>query len=578
MSRPDACATSGGQFDKEILMRVPPLSTTPLAGVAAACFLLAGCGGSNSPAETADAVFTNAKVVTVDDKSTVAQAFAVKDGKFLAIGSNTEIQRYVGSATQVTDLQGRTVVPGLSDGHFHDAGGGPGIDLSKTRTLAELLGKVTQAAAKAAPGAILVSNGDWHEAQLKEVRTPRAGEIEAAAPGVPVVLVRGGHSVFLNTTALAKWNITPSTPVPAGGAIPKDASGALTGELVDTARSLIQLPPTPAITVADLEAEQRVLNSYGLVNVRIPGTSINAYRMHQQLRESGKSTVRYSLLFRGPTAEQLATAAIKQGDGDEWVKVWGIKMGVDGGFEGGLMTKPYQEPMGQGGTYFGLRVIPQAAFNAQAVAWNRAGWRLATHAVGDAAVDQVLLGYEQAQADKDIRQAGWTIEHAFVSRPDQYPRMKAMNLRLSVQDHLYLAAPVLKNYWGADRAGQVTPVKTYLEQGLLVAGGTDSSVVPLNPFWVMYHFLTRDTISDGVYGANEAVASREQLLRLITINYAKLTDEAEIKGSIEPKKLADFVVLSADLMTIPAVQVQDLKALATFVGGKKVYQDSSAAL
>ena len=558
-------------------MRVPVLCTTSVAGAAAACFLIVGCGGSNGPTEVADAVFTNAKVVTVDDKSTVAEAFAVKNGKFLAIGSNADMQRYVGSGTQVTDLKGRTVVPGLSDGHFHDAGGGPGIDLSKTRTLAELLGKVSQAAAKATAGAILVSNGDWHEAQLKEVRTPRAAEIEAAAPGVPVVLVRGGHSVFLNTTALAKWNITPSTPVPAGGAIPKDASGALTGELVDTARSLIQLPPTPAITVADLETEQRVLNSYGLVNVRIPGTSVSAYRMHQQLRDAGKSTVRYSLLFRGPTAEQLAAETIKQGEGDEWVKVWGIKMGVDGGFEGGLMTKPYLEPMGQGGSYFGLRVIPQAAFNSQVVAWNRAGWRVATHAVGDAAVDQVLQGYEQAQADKDIRQAGWTIEHAFVSRPDQYPRMKSMNLRLSVQDHLYLAAPVLKNYWGADRAGQVTPVKTYLDQGFLVAGGTDSSVVPLNPFWVMYHFLTRDTISDGVYGANEAVASREQLLRLITINYARLTDEADFKGSIEPKKLADFVVLSADLMTIPAVQVQDLKALATFVGGKKVYQDSSAA-
>lgn len=549
-----------------------------LAGVAALCLSLAACSGSDEPVEVADAVFTNAKVVTVDDKSTVAQAFAVKDGKFLAVGSDAEIRRYVGASTPVTDLKGRTVVPALSDGHFHNAGGGPGIDLSQTRSLAELLAKVSQAAAKAAPGAILVSNGDWHEAQLKEQRTPTAAEIESAAPGIPTVLVRGGHSVFLNTTALAKWNITLATPVPAGGAIPRNANGGLTGELVDTAKSLIQLPPAPALTVADLEAEQKVLNSYGLVNVRIPGTSIEAYRMHQQLRASGRSTVRYSLLFRGPTPEQLAAAAVKQGEGDEWLRIWGIKMGVDGGFEGGLMTKPYLEPMGQGGTYFGLRVLPQATFNSQAMAWNRAGWRVATHAVGDAAIDQVLQGYEQANADKDLRQAGWTIEHAFVSRPDQYPRIKAMNLRMSVQDHLYLAAPVLKNYWGADRASQVTPVKTYLDQGFLVAGGTDASVVPVNPFWVMYHFLTRDTISAGVFGANEAVASRDQVLRLITINYAKLTDEASIKGSIEPKKLADFVVLSADYMTVPAAEVENLKALATFVGGKKVYQDSAVPL
>src|SRR5678815_2999508 len=121
----------------------------------------------------------------------------------------------------------------------------------------------------------------------------------------------------------------------------------------------------------------------------------------------------------------------------------------------------------------------------------------------------------------------------------------------------------IRDSWGIDRASQVTPVKTYLDQGFLVAGGTDSSVVPFNPFWVMYHFLTRDTISAGVYGANQAVTSREEVLRLITINCARLTDEAAIKGSIERDKLADFVVLSADLMSIPAAQVEDLKALAT---------------
>ena len=125
--------------------------------------------------------------------------------------------------------------------------------------------------------------------------------------------------------------------------------------------------------------------------------------------------------------------------------------------------------------------------------------------------------------------------------------MKKLDLMLSVQDHLYLAAPALKNYLGAARASQITPVKSYLDAGFLVAGGTDSPVVPFNPFFAFYHFLTRDTITDGVYGANERVMSREDLLRMITINYAKLTGEADIKGSIEPGKLADFAVLSDDL-------------------------------
>jgi len=199
------------------------------------------------------------------------------------------------------------------------------------------------------------------------------------------------------------------------------------------------------------------------------------------------------------------------------------------------------------------------------------------HAVGDAAIDQALTGYEAANADQPIVGKGWVIEHAFISRPDQYPRMKRLGVNLSVQDHLYLAAPVLKAYWGMDRASQVTPVKTYVDEGFLVAGGTDSPVIPLSPFWVMYHFLTRDTISDGVYGANQAVTSRDTVLRMMTINNALLTDEASIKGSIETGKLADFAVLSADYLTIPARQVQDLKAVATYVGGKQVYRDASFA-
>jgi predicted amidohydrolase YtcJ len=548
--------------------------TVTFIGSAAA--MLFACGGNDGPV-VADAVYTNGKVVTVDDKATIAQALAVKDGKFLAVGTTDQIMAHKGAGTKIVDLGGRTVVPGLTDSHLHDAGGGPGVDLSKTRSLAELFAKVGEAAQAAQPGAVVVSNSDWHEAQLAEQRLPTAAELEVAAPGVPVVLVRGGHSYFLNNTALAKYGITPSTPVPAGGAIPKDANGDLTGEITDTAKSFVTLPPTPPTTLADLEAQQQLLNSYGLTSIRIPGTSVTAYRQFQELRDSGKATLRYSILFRprnlADFQASVVDAGIKQGEGDEWVKVWGIKAGVDGGFEGGLMTQPYLDPLGKGGTYFGLRTMPQDVFNDYMVGLNKAGWRVAVHAVGDAAVDEVLEGFEKTNAVEDITKEGWTIEHAFVTRPDQYPRMKALNLRLSVQDHLYLAAPVLKGYWGIDRASQVTPLKTYLDEGFLAAGGTDSPVVPVSPFWVMYHFLSRDTISDGVYGQNQAVLSRDTMLRVMTINNAKLTDEQAIKGSIEPGKLADFVVLSADYMTIPVAEVENLKALATFVGGKQIYAD-----
>jgi predicted amidohydrolase YtcJ len=553
--------------------------TTLMAATAA---LLASCANAPAapgPAVVADMVFTNAKVLTVDARSSVAQAFAVKDGRFVQVGTNTEAMALAGPATRVVDLKGRTVIPGLADSHLHTAGGGPGIDLSQTRSLADVFAKLAQAAKAVKPGDTLVSNSDWHEAQFKEQRLPTAAELEAAAPGIPVVLVRGGHSYFLNNTALTKYGITTATPVPVGGAIPVGPDGKLTGELTDAAKPLAKLPPSVPMTVGDLEQQQRILNSYGLTSIRVPGISVGDYRKFQQLRDSGKATVRYSILLRprnlADFRNSVLDAGLRQGEGDEWVRLWGVKIAVDGGFEGGFMTKPYQEPMGNGGKYFGLQTVDQPTFNTYVSTLNQLGWRAAVHAVGDAAVDEVLEGFERAHAEKDISKGGWAIEHAFISRPDQYPRIRKLNLNLSVQDHLYLAAPVLKGYWGMERASQVTPVKTYLDEGFMLAGGTDSPVIPLSPFWVMYHFITRDTISDGVYGVNQAVASRDAVLRMMTINNARLTGEDAVKGSIEVSKLADFAVLSADYMTVPPKQIESLKALATWVGGRLVYEDAA---
>jgi hypothetical protein len=271
----------------------------------------------------------------------------------------------------------------------------------------------------------------------------------------------------------------------------------------------------------------------------------------------------------------LARSPLQQDEGDEWVRLGGVKLGVDGGFEGGYMTKPFVGEMGRGGTYFGINTVPAAPFAAIAKMLSQGGWRVTAHAVGDAAIDLVLDGYEAANAERSIIGRRWAIEHLFVSRPDHIARMKHLDLTLSVQNHLYLAGPSLKKYLGPERATQITPVKTYLDNGFLVVGGTDSPVVPVNPFWVIYHFLTRDTMQDGVYGENERVTSRVDLLRMITINYAKMTGEADIKGSIEPGKLADFAVLSEDILTAQERNIPNMKALATYVGGKEVYRDQS---
>ena len=553
---------------------------TGLAIVAALTVNSAAFAQAPAPA---DLVFVNGKVFTADDADHVVQGFAVAGDRFVAAGTDGDVRRYVGPQTRVIDLKGRFVSPGITDDHFHNEGGGAGVDLSHVRSLGELLTTVANAATAAPADTVIVSNSDWHEAQLKEQRLPTAEEIEQAAPGKPVVLVRGGHEYILNTSALKKWNVTKDTPVPAGGQISRNDAGELTGELFDEARTMVTLPRPKPVSMDDILATQKAVAPYGMTALRIPGAykgdMIQAYRLMKQAEAEDKLTLRWTVYMPGFSlrSAEAARKAIEswgthQGEGDDWVKVDGVKLLVDGGFEGGHLSKPYLEPYGQGGKFTGLIVSPPPAYTEVVRELNSKGWHVITHAVGDAALDEVLDAYAAADKDSSIKGKRWSVEHAFVSRPEQVARLKALDIAVSAQDHLYLAAPVLKKYWGWDTASEVTPVKTYLDAGLLVAGGTDSPVVPFNPFWNLYHMASRDTISDGVYGEDQKIASRPLLLKLVTINYAKLIGEEKTRGSIEPGKLADFAVLTDDFLTARPETIRDMKALSTWVGGREVYR------
>jgi len=254
-----------------------------------------------------------------------------------------------------------------------------------------------------------------------------------------------------------------------------------------------------------------------------------------------------------------------------------VKLFLDGGFEGGWLREPYAEPWGQGGTYYGLPLMPPDNYVATVQELGKRGWRVATHAVGDAAIDLVLQAYEQANQEKSIVGRRWTIEHGFLPQPDHYSRINRLGILVCAQNHLYVAGPSLQKYWGRRRAEWVTPMRAYLDHKVMVSAGTDSPVIPYNPLWVIYHFVTRDTISGGVFGEDQRI-SREEALRALTINSAYLSFEESVRGSLEPGKVADLVVLSGDIMTCPEREISHLSVLMTMVNGQIVFNDESFKL
>lgn len=531
-----------------------------------------------------DSIYYNGHVVTVDDHFSYAQAFAIRDDKFVAVGSTKDIRKLAGSRTKLIDLKGLTVTPGLTDNHLHSAGGGPGVDLSRSRTLNDVLKAIGDRVKESKPSDVVVTNSDWNEGQLKEQRVPLRRDLDTVSASIPVVVIRGGHEFILNSAALSKWNITSNTPAPEGGRISRYDDEELNGELVDRARQLVSLPlPTKRSfeeRIRDQIAEYDKLHEAGLTAVRHPSGSIEDYRLRKEMEKRGVLTMRITQLLSvdprskpGKIEEEVKPWNVNPDEGDAWIRIGGIgEFGVDGGFEGGFMSQPYEEPFGEGGKFRGLQTVPQDTYTANTKVLNRLGWRIFSHAVGDAAIDEVLTGYEAANEEKSIIGRRWGIEHAFIPTLDEIGRMKKLSLFLSLQDHLYVAGPSLVKYWGIERASLTTPVKTYMEAGLPVSGGTDSPVVPYPPLWVFYHFITRDTISGGVLGANQRI-SREDALRMITRNHYYLNFQEDVNGMIATGRYADLVVLPEDIMTAPAKDIEQMKIMMTMVGGKVVYAD-----
>src|SRR5437660_12386617 len=288
------------------------VSGEPNARLKASRYLLFFVAASLLHAQAAppDTILVNGHVITVDARFSIAQAIAIKDGRFTAVGTNAAIRQLAGPKTTTIDLHGQTVIPGLADGHLHDAGGGPGVDLSRARSLADILAAVAARVKQSGPDDVIVSNSDWHEAQLQEHRLPYRADLDTVAPANPVVLVRGGHEYILNSAALRRWRINKETPQQPGGRITRDTKGELNGELIDRAKALVQLPPQAPLTIDALIAQHKKLNAAGLTSIRYPGASIEQYRLLAEMKRRGLLTIRVSQLMRVPadSAEKMRAA------------------------------------------------------------------------------------------------------------------------------------------------------------------------------------------------------------------------------------------------------------------------------
>jgi predicted amidohydrolase YtcJ len=530
-------------------------------------------------------VLINGKILTMDGRSTVAEALAIRGGKILATGSSASIKSLGATTTRVLDLGGKTVVPGLIDTHAHFKAAGLSeyvVNMSRAKNVAEALDAIRVFAASKKPGEWIVG-GPWHPpSQLAEKRYLTRQEIDSAAPNNPVYLRTVGHFSMANSMALQRAGVDKDTPNPSGGSFERDASG-LTGVLVETAIDRVEkaVPPwTADDDVRQFKIAEGVLNTFGITSVVEGATEARDIRTLQKIALSREATVRVGLMFRPePPAEMSAWEAIMSGNGassgfgDDWLKFGGIKIYYDGGMtlKTALTRDVYPDSHDD---YHGIaQQTPERLKQLVSIA-NRYNWRVGVHVVGDLGIDQVLDAFETADKEKSIRDRRFILIHASLIRPEQMERARRLGVRVDFQNvFMWDKAATVERFLGRATADRALPTRTLIEKmGLDSLGaGTDFPVNPINPLLNMYIMVTRKDPNGNVYGASEAI-SREQALRLYTSAASHYMFEEERKGTLEPGKLADLVVLSADYMTVPEDQIKDIKADMTLVGGKVVFQ------
>ena len=534
-------------------------------------------------AQPADLVLRGGKVITVDKDFRIADGVAIKDGRFLAVGSEEQIVGHIGPSTQVIELAGKAVVPGLIDTHLHQlfaALNGPAVQLLGAKSVADVQKAIGERAARTEPGKWVTASSGWHESILQEGRMPTRHELDPVSPNNPVFIPRGGHVVTVNSKALELAGITRDTPNPEGGIIVRDEKGEATGMLLQNAANLVRriLPPPPANMPDLLKAAMRDLNSYGIVGVVEPGVNEQQIALYRRVHDAGEMTVRTDVLYRAMRKAEVekGIAALKAEKNSDMLRFVGIKFPLDGGVEGGRMSWPYRLVPGEqtNAAYRGVLLLPPGGEDEYVEGLKLiadAGLQAQTHAVGDETIDLIVRAYERVAKEKPIKPLNWAIMHLFHPSDAALKKMAELGIVATMQDHPVLLGHNQRRWWGDEHAAYAIPIRKAIDAGVLVGGGSDGPVVPVDPFLSMWWMTTRQVLKGYALGKEHAITPKEALT-LYTINNARIMGVEKERGSIETGKLADLAVLSQNILEVPPDAIRDTKAFMTVVGGKVVYR------
>ena len=533
-----------------------------------------------------DLILFNGQIATFVPELPRCRALACKDGRVVALGDDADVRALAGAHTQQIDLGGRTAVPGFNDAHNHmlELGLKLGrLAVENCRSIAEMVELVREQAAHRPAGEWIVGEG-WNESLFAEGRLPDRHDLDAATTRHPVLLKRFFNMDVVNSRALELAGVSRATPDPAGGRIERLGDGSPSGILRASAKLLCrQLLADPSMDecVAALDAAGRAYLAVGITSVLDPGLRPWELHAYQLARAAGKLHVRANLMpswhgFRedenaGQLDARAAELGVFSGLGDDWLRMGGLKMAIDGGTTShtAWMFQPF---VGETKVHDYNRLDPEdlRVFFARGHAL---GWDIGIHAIGDRAHHEAAAAFADVLAESPRSDHRHNLIHAYFASEASLQQMARYQIAAVIQPtFIYYEGDDLFRDVGAELAQRYKPMRTYLDRGIPVIATSDiPSTVHFNPLIGLYSLVTRKTWQGTPIAPQEAV-TREEALRAYTVAGAWLTREEDHKGPLAPGYLADIAVLDRDYFTCPEEQIKDIAVELTVVDGKVAYR------